>query len=62
MQVSCKSKRQTDTMKMAGKCIVIQTKHCATHCKPERRCRRQIFGGKKYFCPNFPKIARKVFG
>jgi len=27
-----------------------------------RRCRsRQIFGIAKDFCPNFPKLARKVF-
>jgi len=28
----------------------------------EHRCSsKQIFGGAKDFCPNFPKLARKVF-
>jgi len=27
--------------------------------KPGNRCRRQILGGAKDFCPNFPKLARK---
>ena len=33
-----------------------------TLCRSHRWRSRQIFGGAKDFCPNFPKLVRKTFG
>ena len=32
------------------------------HCRHNKWRSRQNFGGAKNFCPNFPKLARKIFG